>query len=261
MAPAISAPSFAQFAVLDEIQNTKEQGEGSEKYLTLKKMWLLQPSEIGHLTIAPAIVTYQDPTTNLLKNGKTDVVFADVSAADDQAPVSSQATPSASGAAEPGKPIPWVPLGAIVVGVLLIIVLLLVLAARKPSGSQANYENIALNQLQEALSHVEQGSLDAYYAALSRALLDYLQNKFSLDAHVLSTAVLLERLKPFGISSKSKASLEHFFQVADKAKFGGFVPDEDQMIVLHGAVKDFIEAGRSIKIKAAKPKKKKTDDD
>jgi|GEM_PF-6445033 len=227
--------------------------------MTLKHYWLLQPTEPGRLTIASAIITYQDPTTNLLRNGKTDVVFADVAPADDATPVPT-ASAKAAGPDKAGKSFPVLPVAGGAAAVLVAVVLGAMFAGGS-RGPKIDHEANALAELQQAIGHVEQGDLATYYAGLSRALLDYLQNKFGLDAHVLATAVLMERLAKFGIRKENIAALEDFFKVADKAKFAGYLPDEDEMITLHGTVKNFIEAGRSIKIKPAKPKPKKKDED
>jgi len=260
MAPAITPPSFAQFNVLNENQRVQEVGQGSERYRVLKRVWLLEPAETGRLSIASAIITYQDPTSNLLKNGKTDVVFVEVEPTEQyKAEEKKQADTTGNTTVPAAQAIPW---GIIVLAAAGVLIGLVVwLSMRKPPSAKIVPEDTALQALQTAIDYAEAGDLDKYYAAISRVLLDYLQIKFNLDAHVLNTTVLLEKLILLGVSQANIDALREFFKIADKAKFAGYVPDEDKMIELHGIVNNFIEAGRKIKIKLPpKPKKKKDED-
>lgn len=261
MVPSISPPSFAQFNVLAENEKIIEAGQGSDRYRILRKIWLLEPAEAGRLSIASAIITFQDPTSNLLKNGKTDVVFVDVEAGGEESPQKRQ-TPAQAGntAGAAGTQASW-PLPAAAAAVLAVVAVAVWLLRRKPDGPQIAAEDQALQTLQQAIGHAEQGDLGAYFAVLTRALLDYLQNKFHLDAHVLDTPSLLAALKRQPIPAPAADSLKEFFALADKAKFAGFVPDEEQLIRLHQTVKDFIEAGRRVRVKAVKTKPKKEDEE
>lgn len=255
MAPSISPPSFAQFTVLAENEKIIDAGHGEDRYRILRKIWLLEPGETGRLSIASAIITYQDPTSNLLKNGKTEVVFVDVESTGDEPVHAKQPAALGDTPAASGKTMPWF-LGT--AGVLAVLGLLVVwLLRRKPAGPKVSAEDQALLTLQEAIDHAEKGDLGAYFAVLTRALLDYLQQKFQLDAHVLDTASLLAALKRQPIPSQYADSLRDFFAVADKAKFAGYVPDEEHLIRLHQTVKDFIDVGRRIHVKPAKPRKRK----
>ncbi len=262
MAPNITPPTFNQFNVLDEHQTTEMKGEGAEKFQVLKKIWLLQPTEPGKISIAAAIITYQDPTTNLLKTGKTEVKFITVEPA--AAPVGTGAPAAVTTEAAPSPAMQkkqmlfWGGAGG---GAAVIILVLILLMFRKPSAPKVIPEDIGLRALDKAIGHAEQENLEAYYAALSRAFLDYLQNKFGIDGDILATPALLAKMKEFGFGNKTLSELESFLKTSDKAKFGGYVPNEDEMIVLHGIIKNFIEAGRKIKIKVVKPKKKKDDDE
>lgn len=262
MVPAITPPSFVQFNVLNEKQRTKEVSEGQERYKELKRVWLLEPAETGRLSIASAIITYQDPTSGLLKNGKTDVLFVEVEPTEvyykqQKEKADAEAEKNTVGSKGKGLSIGWL----ISVVAVVLTALAIWLGTRKPSPAKIIHEDKALQELQAAIAHAEQEDLEQYYAAISRALLDYLQNKFKLDAHVMNTAVLIEKLTSFGISKANLEALEEVFKVADKAKFAGYVPDEDKMIELHKIVENFIEAGRKIKIKPPKEKKKDKDDD
>ncbi|MBN1596187.1 hypothetical protein JW933_09700 [candidate division FCPU426 bacterium] len=263
MPPAITPPSFLQFNVLAENERVQEVGEGAERYKIMKKIWLLEPAETGRLSIASGIITYQDPTSNLLKNGKTDVVFVEVEPTTESEVAKQKKTAAADkgntlNAQGRGLPVALI-LFAVVAGLGGTAVWLL--GSRKPAPPQINHENKALLALNEAIAFAEADDLDKYYAGISRTLLDYLQEKFGVDAHVLSTVVLLEKLTAMKIPKSNLEGLEEFFKVADKAKFAGFVPDEDKMIELHGIVKDFIEAGRKIKIKPPKVQKQREDED
>lgn len=258
MRPALTPPSFAQFNVLNENEKNQEVGEGKERYRVLKRVWLLEPTETGRLSIASAIITYQDPTSNLLKNGKTEIVFVEVmpeTGPDGQArkPAAKDNTVTAQ-----SQGVPWTLLVFATVG--LLVALAVLLAFKQPSAPKVLPETLAMRSLDQAIEHVEQENLEQYYAALSRALLDYLQNKFNLDAHVMDTQTLLEKIAGFGIQPDMMDAVRDFFQVADKAKFAGYVPDEDKMIELHNTVKKFIETGREIKVKAPKAKKKKSEE-
>lgn len=260
MAPALTPPSFAQFNVLNENKRTREKGEGRERYKETKYVWLLEPIETGRLSIASAIITYQDPTSNLLKNGKTDVVFIEVEPTPEyEEMVKKDMGDATDTTTAQGKGLAMTLLIPLVAGAVIGIIALI--AMRKPPTPQINHEDIAHQSLQKAIVHAEEEELEKYYAALSRSLLDYLQSKFSLDAHVLNTNTLLEKLIEFHIPQKNMVALEEFFKIADKAKFGGFVPDEEKMIELHGTVNEFIEAGRKIKIKQPKVKKQKPRDE
>jgi hypothetical protein len=260
MAPSITPPTFNQFTVLNEYQTIQPKGEGPERYQVLKKIWLLQPTEPGKISIAAAIITYQDPTTNLLKNGKTQVQFLTVVHS-----VVKETPATAAPAAAPNTPVAqaklkmfWIISGG--VGAVLLL-LILVIVFHKPSAPKVIHEDTALRALDKAIGHAEEENLEAYYVALSRAFLDYLRNKFGIDGDMLATPALLAKMKEFGFGPKILHELETFLKTSDKAKFGGYAPNEDEMIILHGINKNFIEAGRKIKIKAAKPKKKKDEDE
>jgi hypothetical protein len=263
MVPNITAPSFSQFTVVNEYQSVQTKSEEAEHYQVLKKIWLLRPNEAGRLSIAAAIITYQDPTTNLLKNGKTQVQFLTVEPADHtpaSAPAPASAAPARALSAVHLQPAFLAAAG----GVALVVLLLVWLLLRRPGKRGGGAEDRALQGLDRAIRHAEQENLEAYYAALTRAFFEYLQNKFALDGDVLSTPALLAQMQSFGFGAGVLADLETFLKTADKAKFAGYVPHEDEMIVLHGIVKKFIEAGRRIKFKpapAAKKPKRGEDED
>jgi len=268
MVPNVTAPSFSQFTVVNQYQTVQVKGEEAERYQVLKKIWLLRPIEPGKLSIAAAIITYQDPTTNLLKTGKTQVQFMVAEPADNSPVASSASGPAAvpravTPATAPVAALLQQPLFLGGAGaVLLLVVLALWLMLRRPSVKGPKPEDLALHGLDTAIGHAEQENLDAYYAALTRTFFEYLQNKFAVDGNVLSTPALLAKMKAFGFGANVLGELEQFLKTADKAKFAGYVPTEDEMIVLHGIVKKFIEAGRRIQFKPAPTaKKSKRDED
>lgn len=261
MVPNITPPSFNQFSVINEYQTSQTKNEDAEHVQVLKKFWLLRPNEPGKLSIAAAIITYQDPTTNLLKNGKTQVQFIQVESAEN-APAGTGASAEKTKIGKTAAPLTreeiWAQpkFMAVVGGVILAVAVLLVWVLRHPRTRGPAAEDTALRGLDQAIRHAEQENLQAYYAALTRAFLDYLQNKFGIDGNVLGTEALLARMKAFGFGPDVLRELETFLKTADKAKFGGYVPHEDEMIVLHGIVKKFIEAGRRIRFQPALAKKK-----
>jgi hypothetical protein len=264
MVPNITAPSFSQFTVVNEYQTIQSKSEDAERFQVLKKIWLLRPNEPGRLSIAAAIVTYQDPTTNLLKTGKTQVQFLAVEPAENTAAANSASEPGAVPVRAPAAARVQPLFLAVAGGIALLVLLLAVWVLRRPGSRGPGAEDQALRGLDQALGHAEQENLEAYYAALTRAFLDYLQNKFALDGNVLSTPALLAQMQAFGFGAGVLAELETFLKTADKAKFAGYVPHEDEMIVLHGIVKKFIEAGRRIRFKpspATKKSKRGEDED
>jgi len=245
LVPTIATPSFDRFSILNEYQSHQASPGEKDKHLILKKMWLLRPTEPGHLSIAASIITYQDPTTNLLKTGKTQAVFVDVApAAEEPAPAAGQAP-----ASQPALPWPLLAGGAGVVA--LAVWLLLFRPKPQPQSTvpRPSLEDQALEGLQAAVARLEEdsGSLADYYASLTRTLLDYLQAKYGLDANRLSADALVAQLGRLSFDRETLAGLETFFQTAEKTKFAGYVPSEDDMIALHGTVTRFIEAGRRVK--------------
>jgi hypothetical protein len=248
MAPTITPPSFDRFVVLKEFQTTQDATAEAEKHLVLKKMWLLQPQEAGHLSIAASIVTYQDPTTNLLKTGKTEAQFVDVSPTAEAAPPTS---PTARSDAHRAVPAWWV-WAAAGLGALALF-LSVTLRRRRPKTVRARFEDAALQALDQAVAHLERERPDQYYAALTRALLEYLKAKYALDAEALDTPTLLARLRELGFAPAVLQGLERFFQTAEKAKFAGFVPGEAEMLALHQFVQGFFEAGRRVAARTAAP--------
>ncbi len=124
MTPSITAPSFDQFTVENERQSVQTVGEGKDQHQVLKKIWRLTPNQAGHLSIAAAIITYQDPTTLLLKNGKTRVQFVEVLPSE----------PAAAPVAAPAARIPtwWVWPGA---GLILIAGAWLFFRRRRPAAA------------------------------------------------------------------------------------------------------------------------------
>lgn len=260
MVPSISPPSFAQFNILAENEKIIETGQGVDRYRVLRKIWLLEPAETGRLSIASAIITYQDPTSNLLRNGKTDVAFVTVEAGEEGSQARQQLAAAATTTTAAGKTAPWMLLAALAVAAVAGIAVVGLLR-RRPGGPKIAAEDQALTTLQQAIDHADQGDLGAYFAVLTRALLDYLQNKFHLDAHVLDTPSLLAALKQQPIPAQAADSLKEFFALADKAKFAGYVPDEEHLIRLHQTVKDFIETGRRVRVKPVKPKPKQAEEE
>lgn len=245
MVPSVVTPSFDRFAILREYQTNQESPGENDKHLILKKMWLLQPTEAGRLSIAASIVNYQDPVTNLLKTGKTEALFVEV------APPAGEAAATAASARASGRTaVPayiWLSAAA---ALAALGVWMLLRPRRKPAAaSQRSPEDRAVLELQAALARLEEddGKADGYYASLTRTLLDYLQAKYGLDANVLSVGALLAELGRMGFNRELLAAMDAFFKTAEKAKFGGYMPNEDEMIVLHGTVTRFIEAGRKVK--------------
>lgn len=251
MPPNVIPPSFDRFTVVNEYQTTQEAGDDTEKFLVYKKLWLLSPNETGHLSIASAIITYQDPTSNLLRTGKTAIQFVDVLGSDEAAaaPVQAKKTGMAS---------VWLWVVGGLSAFLGVVGLTLLWLSRRPTAKApaVSAEQTALNGLQQGLEFVEQENLEAYYSILTRTLLDYLQNKFGLDAHVLATPALLEKMATLGYRQDVLAALETFFKVTDRIKFASYQPAEDELIQLHEAVKRCVETGA--RFKAHPPKRPKT---
>lgn len=245
MVPSVVTPSFDRFAILREYQTNQESPGENDKHLILKKMWLLQPTEAGRLSIAASIVNYQDPVTNLLKTGKTEALFVEV------APPAGEAAATAASARASGRTAVTVYVWFSAAAALAALgVWMLLRPRRKPAAaSQRSPEDRAVLELQAALTRLEEddGKADGYYASLTRTLLDYLQAKYGLDANVLSAGALLAELGRMGFNRELLAAMDAFFKTAEKAKFGGYMPNEDEMIVLHGTVTRFIEAGRKVK--------------
>jgi hypothetical protein len=243
LAPTVTPPSFSQFKVLNEYQTNLESPGENDHHLIFKKIWLLQPEETGRLSIAAALVTYQDPTTNLLKNGKTAVRFLTVSASPEAIP----GPQSATAPAQSKFPLGWLAVGS---GALLALLGVLGLTGHRSPGKAGRRlpEETALNALQAAIERLSQDHADlaTYYASLTSALFEYLQTKYGLAAHKLSTTALLGAIRRLGFAETLLAELHHFLQVAEKAKFAGYVPEEDEMISLHGILTRFIETGRRI---------------
>lgn len=261
MAPTIETPSFDRFTVLREYQTTQDASSEGVKHLILKKRWLLQPQEPGHLSIAAAIVTYQDPTTNLLRTGKTQVQFVDVS------PTAEAATPAVASnrSVRTGGAAGWL-WGAAGAGVLALVLGLTRRRGHRPQAPTVRPEDEALQALDRSLTYLEQEHPDQYYAALTRALRDYLQTKFALDAEALPTPMLLATLGDLGFAPDHLRGLERFFQTAEKAKFAGFVPDEAEMLALHRTVQGVFEAGRRVAARSPsaeklRPKRHEEDED
>jgi hypothetical protein len=246
MTPTITPPSFDQFSVLKEFQTIQTQGEGREQYKVLKKIWRLSPNESGHLSIAAAIITYQDPTTLLLKTGKTKVQFVDVFM-----PESAGTSLPAVGADRvPAKSWTWW-LGALAVAGLAVAGWLLLRGKpTQPATAGRSPEDAGLAALDRTLSHLEEENLQAYYADLTHVLLDYLQQKFAVDAQAWTTPVLLENLGQLGFTPDLVSGLERFLAITEKTKFAGYVPSEEEMLVLHNTVKNLIEAGRALRRRA-----------
>jgi len=244
MTPTVLAPTFNQFTVLNENQSVQATPDGPDKHFVFKKIWLLQPEAPGRLSIASALINYQDPTTNLLKTGKTGVQLVEVAPVADDGAIT-PSTVERMPAGKPSAPL-WMYVLAVGAGLGILIV---ALPRRKPStlvASRVAPEDQALDALQQALAHLEREDLGAYYTALTRSLLEYLQAKFGLDANVLSTSDLLQALNRLGFGPDIRSRVELFFQVAEKAKFAGYVPGEEEMIALHKTAKIFIESGRKL---------------
>jgi hypothetical protein len=246
MAPTITPPSFDRFVVLKEYQTTQDSTGTEERHLVLKKLWLLQPQEPGHLSIAASIVNYQDPTTNLLKTGKTEAQFVDVSPTAEAARADASRPQPAAGRGTPG----WWLWAAAGLGALALL-LSVTLRRRRPRTTRVRFEDAALQALDQAVGYLDQERPDQYYAALTRALREYLQAKYALDAEALPTPRLLARLRELGFAPAVLHGLERFFQTAEKAKFAGFVPGEAEMLSLHQVVQGFFEAGRQVASRAA----------
>jgi len=251
MAPQVMPPAFDKFAVLGENERTVNSEGQEEPHLIYRKLWILKPTETGHLSIGSAVVNYQDPTTNLLKSGKTQVQFLDVMPAASAPAPAEPGTTSAARAAR-GAPGWW-----LAAGIAAALLLGLVWGLRRPRRAARvpaeAPEDRALAALQQAVDHLESEDLAAYYGALTRGLLDYLQTRFALDANVLSTASLLEKLAGLGFKADQLAALETFLKTAERAKFAGYTPAEDEVEALHRAVTGFIEAGRGLRGQAARP--------
>lgn len=247
--PAITPPTFAQFTILNDYESIKEEITDHDRYRVYRKVWLLKPSESGQLSIASTIITYQDPTSNLLENGKTDIVFIEVEPRTNQpasTPASASKSVTTSEATSDGQSAWfWPAVGSLVmVGIAVLVILIM---KRPTDVYQAEHK--AQAALQQAIGFAEQEKLEQYHQQLSRALLDYLQDKFGIDAHVLATEQILSQLNHLGIATKVIDDLSYYFKAADQAKFGGYNPDEDEIIKLHGIVNQVIEIGKTVKVK------------
>ncbi len=249
MKPAITPPSFSQFKVLNENETIKEEESDHDRYRVLRKIWLIEPNESGHLSIASAIVTYQDPVSNLLKNGKTNIVFVEVASRVGQAktftPVPVAQTSGETTKINAKHPL-W--LWGTLAG-LLGLAMTVIVVGRSSRQNGPTPEVLAQQALQQALSLAEAEDIDGYYQGLNQAVLDYLQQKFNLNAYVLPTEDILKALKKYPIDPSLLQGLEAYFKAVDQAKFGGHTPDEDELIQMHGTVDRFIQMGETFKIK------------
>lgn len=259
MKPAITSPSFSQFTVLNENETIREEKKGDDHYRVLRRIWLLEPNESGHLSIASAIVTYQDPVSNLLKTGKTNIIFLEVAPRNQQAEkakaVNADKSTAPNAAPQSGF-FWWLVAGGGGVLALLVVVITWTNRSRQKGPSP---EEQAQAALQQALVLAEAEDLDGYYKGLHQALLDYLQQKFGINAYILPTEDILQALKHYQFDPDLFGDLEAYFKAADQAKFGGHTTDEDELIKMHGTVDRFIKTGGMLKIKkprmAAKQRK------
>ncbi len=245
LAPNITPPTFSQFTIIDKYKKTEEMGQGQEKFLRLRIDWLLEPNTAGRIPISSSRLVYQDATSNLFKSGMTGVFFIEVEKEETMPPpVVKKNFLSLEGRAGLIWLIPIVISG-------LVILISLVLLRGKPNTSPAVHtiEFEALRSLEQTVELLEQEKVEEYYALLTRVLLEYIRDKFGLDAYVLSTGALLEKLSHFQIPGERITRLEKFFQVADKVKFAGHIPESEEMLSLHTMVKDFIKAGKAVKPK------------
>lgn len=243
--PNITPPPFSQFTIIDTYKETKEMGQGQEKFLRLQIKWLLEPKQAGRIPVSSSRLAYQDTTSNLLKTGMTGVFFVEVEK-------------------EGGKPPPVVEkkimsfkgrvwligvIAALIAGLAILISLFLLRIKTKPSPVARTIEHEVLRSLEQTGELLEQEKVGEYYALLTRILLEYIKDKFGLEAYVLSTGLLLEKLSHFRIPKEHIIRLEDFFRVADKVKFAGHIPESEETLRLHTMVKDFIKAGRAVKPK------------
>lgn len=242
--PKIIPPPFTDFTIMDTYKATNEMGQDPEKFLRLKIKWLLEPKQAGRIPISSTRLVYQDATSNLLKSGMTGVFFVEVEK-------------------EAGKPSPavnkfflsfegrawliWV-VPVVIIGLAFLISLVLLRGKTKTSRPVRTIEYETQRSLEQTVALLEQEKIGEYYAALTRILLEYIKHKFGLDAYVLSTGVLLEKLSCFRIPSEHITRLGDFFQTADKVKFAGYIPESEETFRVHTVVKDFIQAGRAVKL-------------
>lgn len=246
MAPTITPPSFEQFRVLDEYQTLKKENpEGGQMYYVLKKSWLLQPSEIGKLSIASATVTYQDPTSNLLKNGRTDVIFIQVQGIAEAIGDTSEGRHEKSALSESSV---WIWMAGLLLGVGAGAGILLWKRRKLPVGGpdlKPRDPGQVFTELGKALEWLEKEDVTAYGEAVTRLVLDELQFRLQVDAYKYSTAMLLEKCRARGVPEIWLEGLRDFFTLTDKIKFGGYDASEDEIYRLHEWLKAFFQAGKS----------------
>ena len=258
MVPNITPPSFIQLKVINKFQNITEQQDDNQTYLVLRKVWLLEPTETGKISIASAIITYQDGTTNLLEKGKTDILFLEVEPAEEVSPVSEENSATASNKKKNNLPdFKW--LFIIAIAVIIIIVLLIViklLSSKLENNTGIKIEDQALKGLQKAIAYLEEDRVSEYYGVLTQVLFDYIQKKFNFEAHLLATDSLLEKLVEFKLSQDIITLLKDFLTITDKIKFAGYTPTEEEIVNLHKTIENFINLGRKVKIKHKKVKSK-----
>lgn len=247
MPPTITPPSFEQFHVLDEYQTLKKENPdgGGSMYYVLKKSWLLQPAEIGKLSIASATVTYQDPTSNLLKNGRTDVIFIQVQGIAEATGDTPDSRRDKSGQGE--NPAWMWMLGLLLAGGAGAGILFLKRRKAPDTGPdpKGREPGQVFAELGKALEWLEKENVTAYGEAVTRLVLDDLQVHLRLDAYKYSTAILLEKCREKGVPEIWLEGLRDFFTLTDKIKFGGYDASEDEIYRLHEWLKAFFQAGKN----------------
>lgn len=89
---------------------------------------------------------------------------------------------------------------------------------------------IALESLQRINEEkiFKRGKIKEYHTAITDALRDYIQGRYQISAHELTTRQIMSALRYTGIDEKSKVKLRTVLFRADMVKFAKDIPDETE---------------------------------
>jgi hypothetical protein len=153
----------------------------------------------------------------------------------------------------------WTPYfiwGAIVLVSLILAILVFVFVRRRQRGEalfpafqkppRPLHERIleALQDLSHS-SYLEQGDIKGYYTRLSEIVRDYITERYSLNAHEMTTRQLIIAMQQNDVAERPTERVRRILSLCDLVKFAKFIPDDSEQ---HQMLQEAIEFVQETKL-------------
>lgn len=240
--PTVDAVS--ELFVIRDVQESLPRSENNR--LVLKQVYLLEPTRIGRLSLAPIRVTFQDArradaAEQVVETAPIPVEIGTM--LDSDALTLDQLRPIITGGVESpdeeNRMVGWW-LGGLVAVAGLVLLLWRRVAARRRAAKIQTPQELARQEIARLFRQdLAEQDIQRFYVELTDVIRRYLERSLEIPSARQTTAEFLQTiLSEPALSARQREQLERFLQSADLVKFAAYQPTAEE-------VEESVECARS----------------